>query len=122
MRELSARESVDRVALVGFSMGAIGLWDIIAKHRSLFSCALPIAGDLEPGSVRGLDDLPIWAFHGERDEWVPNAGTRAAMARLTRAGRYTELPGAGHTIADEVLARDDVQDWLNAPRPARPPA
>ncbi|MBL8950075.1 MAG: hypothetical protein JNK82_04820 [Myxococcaceae bacterium] len=114
VRELRGRSSVDasRVALVGFSMGAIGLWAMLERHRSLFSRAMPIAGDLDPSSVAGLEGFPIWAFHGGRDDLVPNVNTRAAMARLEAAGRYTELPGAGHDIAASVLSRGDVQDWL----------
>lgn len=114
VRELRAKSSVDpsRVALVGFSMGAIGLWEIIKTHRDLFARAMPIAGDLEPDSVGGLETFPLWAFHGGRDDLVPNTATRAAMQRLTEAGRYTELPGAGHDIAAEVLSRPDVQAWL----------
>ncbi len=114
VRELKGKSTVDarRVALVGFSMGAIGLWAILERHRDLCSRAMPIAGDLDPASVSGLEHFPIWAFHGGRDDLVPNAATRAAMARLTEAGRYTELPGAGHDIAADVLSRPDVQEWL----------
>lgn len=121
VRELVTRRSVDarRVSLIGFSMGAIGLWDIISRHRELFSCAVPIAGDLEPATAQDLLHVPLWAFHGELDAVVPNAATRAMFSLMQRLGgqaRYTELPGAGHDIGHQVLSRLDLQDWLFAQR------
>lgn len=119
VRELCTRRSVDprRVSLIGFSMGAIGLWDLIARHRDLFAAAVPIAGDLDVEAARDLLSFPIWAFHGERDEQVPNANTRAWFAmsqRLGGVGRYTELPDRGHDVWDPVFARQDLYEWLFA--------
>ena len=82
VRELSKRRSVDaqRISLVGYSMGAIGAWDIVERHRELFCAAVPIAGDLNPESARALVDFPIWAFHGEVDRLVRNEATRPHVA------------------------------------------
>ncbi len=119
VRELVTRRSVDprRVSLVGFSMGAIGAWDLVLRHRELFACAVPIAGDLEPSSAQDLLHFPLWAFHGEKDELVSNVNVRAMDALMRRLGgiaRYTELPGEGHDIGGKVLARADLQEWLFA--------
>jgi predicted peptidase len=121
VRELCTRRSVDarRVSLVGFSMGAIGLWDIITRHRDLFAAAVPIAGDLAPDSALDLLSFPIWAFHGEKDELVSNANTRALHALMQRVGgimRYTEFPGVGHDSWRPAFARADLYDWLFAQR------
>src|SRR5205085_9339771 len=41
VNELKRRRSVDaeRVGVIGFSMGAIGLWDVLLRHRGLFTAA-----------------------------------------------------------------------------------
>lgn len=121
VRELCTRRSVDarRVSLVGFSMGAIGLWDLISRHRDLFAAAVPIAGDLEPKTALDLLSFPIWAFHGERDELVSNTNTRALFAQMQRVGgvmRYTEFAGVGHDSWKQAFARSDLLDWLFSQR------
>ncbi|MDP1916911.1 MAG: PHB depolymerase family esterase [Myxococcales bacterium] len=121
VRELCGRRSVDarRVYLIGFSMGAIGLWDLIAHHRDLFAAAVPISGDLNVELAQDLLSFPIWAFHGERDELVSNANTRAMFAMMQRLGgitKYTEFPGVGHDAWHQTFARPDLFDWLFAQR------
>jgi predicted peptidase len=121
VRELASRRSVDagRVSLIGFSMGAIGLWDIVARHRELFAAAVPISGDLHLASAKGLRDFPLWAFHGERDELVSNTATREMYAAMQRDGglaRYTEFPGVGHDAWAPAFATAELYDWLFAQR------
>ena len=113
--------SVDasRVYLVGFSMGAIGLWDLVARHPELFAAAVPVSGDLEVTSAQALRDFPLWAFHGERDDVVPNTATRAMFAAMQREGglaRYTEFPGVGHEAWQPAFAKRELYEWLFAQR------
>lgn len=124
VRELGRRRSVDpaRVLLVGYSMGAIGLWALLERDRALFAAAVAIAGDLEPESARALLDFPLWAFHGEVDPAVSNAAVRrvAAMAREQpgSAFRYTEFPGVGHDSWRPAFATPELMPWLLAQRRA----
>jgi len=59
-QELSGRRSVDprRVYGVGFSMGAIGLWDILTRQPALFAASVLIAGDLDVAAAAPLVDVP----------------------------------------------------------------
>lgn len=121
VRELATRRSVDpqRISLIGYSMGAIGLWDLLERHRELFAAAVPIAGDLNPESARSLVDFPIWAFHGERDRTVRNEGTRRVAAMMKQLGgvfRYTELQGVGHDAWQGAFSHPDLLPWLLAQR------
>jgi predicted peptidase len=121
VRELSTRRSVDarRVSLLGFSMGAIGLWAMLERAPGLFAAAVPIAGDLDVERARDLVNFPLWAFHGERDELVPNTNTRAFAALAQKLGglaRYTEFPGVGHDAWGPTFARDELYEWLFAQR------
>ena len=121
VRELAQRRSVDaqRISLIGYSMGAIGTWDVIERHRELFAAAVPIAGDLNPESARALVDFPIWAFHGEVDRMVrPEATRRVAMLMQQLGGvfRYTELPGVGHDSWKAAFENAELKSWLLAQR------
>ena len=115
-RELAGRASVDaqRVYLVGFSMGAIGGWDLLARHAGLFAAAVLMAGDLDIDAVVSSPaaSLPIWAIHGERDELVSNANIRALEARALPALRYTELAGTGHDVWQQSFAHAPLWHWL----------
>lgn len=121
VRELTKRRSVDadRVSLIGYSMGAIGAWDILLRARELFAAAVPIAGDLFPETSLALADFPIWAFHGELDKLVSNVAARK-VAELMKARpskfRYTEFPGVGHDAWQGAFAHPELQRWLLAQR------
>ena len=121
-RELGTRRSVDpnRISLIGYSMGGIGIWDMIARYPGIFAAAVPIAGDLNPESARSLVDFPIWAFHGERDKSVRNENTRRVNALMRQLGggkfRYTELPGVGHDSWKAAFTEPELLPWLLAQR------
>lgn len=124
-RELAGRRSVDprRVYGVGFSMGAIGLWDILTRHPTLFAASLLLAGDLDVAAASALVDFPLWAVHGARDTLVPPHNTRAfaALARARgRRARYTEVDDVGHDVWRFAFAHEPLWSWLFAQARAAP--
>lgn len=112
-RELASRESVDadRISVVGFSMGAIGGWQLMTKYRDVFSAFVPIAGDVRLIDAEALAGFPVWAFHGEVDQWVPHANIREA-ARRGLLTNYTEFPGVDHGSWKAALETPGLSDWL----------
>lgn len=119
VRELRGRASVDpqRVYGVGYSMGAIGLWDILVRHPGLFSAAVLVAGDLDVERSKGLTQFPLWAIVGGRDELVPPDNTRA-FAQLGGIAKVTEIANAGHDVWRMAFAHEPLWDWLFAQRAA----
>ncbi|MGI9552948.1 MAG: phospholipase, partial [Aurantibacter sp.] len=62
-------------------------------------------------------DVPIWAFHGEKDRSVPVRLSRAMIDGIKSAGgnpRYNEFPNAGHDIWERVKHTPGLLDWLFA--------
>ncbi len=121
VRELGRRRSVDagRISLIGYSMGAIGSWAIIARYPELFCAAVPIAGDLEPESARGLAQFPLWAFNGADDRLVLPEHTRQVASMMKQLGgvfRYTEFPGVGHDAWKPAFATPELMPWLLSQR------
>lgn len=105
----------DRIYLVGFSMGATGVWYTAASHPELFAAIVPIAGGGNPADAKALRDLPVWAFHGAEDKTVPVEGSQRMIDALHREGsqaRLTILPGKGHGIRDLTCGRADLWKWL----------
>lgn len=117
VRALRERSSIDprRVYGVGFSMGAIGLWDILVRHAGLFTAAVLVAGDLDLAQASSLTSFPLWSVVGGRDELVPPDNTRA-FARLVeeRGGiaKVTEIASAGHDVWQNAFAHAPLWDWL----------
>lgn len=118
VRALASRSTVDpqRVSLIGFSMGGIGLWDLLLRYRELFCAGVPIAGDLDLSSVGALAGVPIWAFHGQSDKLVKPAAVREVAKLLGPPFRYTEFPGVGHDSWRGAFSHPDLVPWLLAQR------
>ena len=117
--ELRRRRSVDprRVYGVGYSMGAIGLWDILVRHPGLFTAAVLVAGDFEVERASALTSFPLWTIVGGRDELVAPDNTRT-FARLVEERRgtakVTEIASAGHDVWKAAFAHTPLWDWLFA--------
>ena len=119
VRELAGRRSVDprRVYAVGYSMGAIGLWDVLVRHPGLFTAAVLVAGDVDVASATHLTNFPLWAIVGGRDPVVPPESTRA-FARLVESqggiAKVTEVANAGHDVWKSAFAHGPLWEWLFA--------
>ena len=116
---LRARNSVDprRVYAVGYSMGAIGLWDILVRFPALFTAAVLVAGDLDVHAATPLTSFPLWAIVGGSDDVVSPANTREfarAVAERTGTARVTEIATAGHDVWKMAFAHRPLWDWLFA--------
>jgi predicted peptidase len=58
--------------------------------------------------------MPIWAFHGAKDDTVPVEGARECAEELKRSQvfKYTEIPEGGHGIVGDVVDDVKVHEWL----------
>jgi len=114
---LKAREHIDpaRVYLIGFSMGGSATWDLLVKHPKLFAAAVPICGRGDIARAKTVAPVPLWVFHGARDNQVGVSWSRDMVAALRRAGghpKYTEYPDGGHNIWDRAVAEPELLSWL----------
>lgn len=123
--DVRAQWNIDpaRIALTGLSQGGHGTWLIGARHPGLFSRLAPVCGY---GRVRTVASravaLPVWAFHGMKDDVVAAQETIDIMAEIRRlrqaAGgslddaRLTLYPDAGHNSWDAAYAEPGLADWL----------
>lgn len=128
VRKLRLDES--HVALAGMSQGGHGVWMIGARHPERWSCLVPVCGygrarSVAPRAAR----LPVWAFHGLRDDLVNPDDTRNITAALreerARLGldstgvRVTLYPNANHNSWDPAFAEDALPGWIAAQVRAR---
>ena len=90
---------VDRIYLIGVSMGGFGTWEFTARRPELFAAAVPMAGFSDPAQIDKIKDIPFWIFHGNADKSNPVEGSRKMSKLLEQAGsqvKYSEYDGAGH--------------------------
>lgn len=111
----------DRIYLTGLSMGGFGTFDALARWPDRFAAAIPICGGGDPraAEVARFRDVPLWVFHGARDNLVRPERSRELVAALKAAGgtpRYTEYPEAGHDSWTATYADGNVLEWLFAQR------
>lgn len=114
---------MDRIYITGHSMGALGVWGMIAAYPDVFAAAVPISG-LWDGSVDDLVDLPIWIFHGEKDEVVPVDCETMLRDRLEELGGnvrmtiYTDEDFAAAGVTDPhganvpTYSNQEMFDWM----------
>ncbi len=114
-----------RVALVGMSQGGHGVWYLGARHPDRWRCLVPVCGYGRARTVaHRAARLPVWAFHGLRDDLVNPADTRAIVAGLrdqkaamgidTTTVRMTLYPEANHDTWDPAFAEEELPRWIAA--------
>jgi glyoxylase-like metal-dependent hydrolase (beta-lactamase superfamily II)/predicted esterase len=81
----------NRVYIVGFSMGATGLWNMLLKNPKLFAAAMPISGSADKflgdkQAWAALRNMPVIIIHSYDDTVVPVGSAINAAAALQAAG------------------------------------
>ncbi len=118
LQEQMKNPAVDlsRVYLTGLSMGGYGTWELAARKPDWFAAAAPICGGGDVSQGKRYVKLPLWAWHGDKDDAVPVERSRIMIEAIKKAGgdpKYTELPGVGHNAWTDAYRREDgVVPWL----------
>jgi predicted peptidase len=128
-----------RTYLTGLSMGGYGTWETALRAPDRFAALVPICGAvLVPGGGRALyvtevadapdpyaalaskvKHVPIWIFHGAKDDVVLPHDDRKTFAALKAIGadaQYTEFPDANHNSWDATYNYQPMWTWLFAQR------
>lgn len=115
-----------RIYLTGLSLGGGGAWYTAQDFPQLFAAIAPVCGGYNTPSKAGAianEDLPVWAFHGDKDSVVPmsksvnmvnaiNAYSPSPRAKLTI------YPGVAHNAWDYAYKPDhtvhnpNVYEWM----------
>ena len=114
MREQFTIDS-DRMYIGGLSMGGFGTWDVIQEYPDLFAAAFPICGGGDPEKAERIASLPLWVFHGAKDETVPPQLSRDMVRAIQEAGGhpgYSEYPDVGHDSWTNAFEQPKLLAWL----------
>lgn len=109
----------DRVLMTGLSMGGIGTWNYAVDYPDRLAAIAPVSGTGDSDRAARVARLPIWAFHGARDDAVPLAGEREMVEAVRAVGgdvKFTVYPDVGHDAWNAAYADAQLYDWLLAQR------
>ena len=105
-----------RVYIMGLSMGGRGTIEAITRYPDIFAAAIPICGG---GDLRYSENfakkVPVWVFHGAKDDVVLPSNSRDLVAAIKKLGgkpKYTEFPDVNHNSWDSAFATKDLLEWL----------
>ena len=74
-----------RIYLTGLSRGGHATWRWAAAEPWRFAAIAPVAGRGDPAGGCALKAMPVWAFHGDRDDVVTPDGSFRWFARSVAA-------------------------------------
>jgi predicted peptidase len=106
---------MDRIYIMGHSMGGHGTYIFIQLDPGYFAAAAPSAGSGRRTSEKFIDpakikDLPIWGFNGEKDGVCPAERHREVLADMKKLGgnmKLTIWAGDKHAVSDKMILGAD---------------
>ncbi len=104
-----------RIYISGVSMGGFGTWDLMARLPGKFAAAIPVCGGGDVKTAERIKHIPVWAFHGAKDDVVSPKRSRAMVAALRKAGGlpgYTEYPDVAHNSWVYAYQEPHLLPWL----------
>ncbi len=105
----------ERVYLTGLSMGGFGTWNLATEFPERFAAIAPVCGGGYWFLADRLRDVPVWAFHGAKDDVIPLEESERMVRSIQAAGgdaRLTVYPEADHDAWTETYANPELYDWF----------
>jgi predicted peptidase len=109
------RADADRVYLTGLSMGGFGTWATACEFPDRFAAIAPICGGGVAYETMALKNVPVWAFHGEKDQAVPFQQSVVMCQAVKQFGgdaKLTLYPDATHDCWTRTYANPELYEWL----------
>ncbi len=118
-KSISTLDFVDtkKIALMGASMGGYASWQLAMSIPEYFSCLVALCGGGMYWNAGRLVNVPVWAFHGEKDTTVfPEESKRMVDAVNLFGGKakLTLYPKNGHDCWNDTYSNRQVFDWILA--------
>ena len=106
----------NRIYVTGLSMGGYGTWALAQAYPNKFAAIMPICGGGDPSKVEPIKNLPIWIFHGAKDQGVPLKLSEQMVDALkgvqAPSVKFTIYPEAGHDSWTETYNNPEIWTWM----------
>ena len=105
-----------QISIGGFSMGAFGTFEMVARNPGLFEAAVAISGDGDEERVASMAGSRWQIFAAEKDDVIPIGRTKEIVEALIEAGAtvsFTTYPDVTHDSTwAHALAEPGLFQWL----------
>ncbi|PWD98542.1 carboxylesterase family protein [Marinilabilia rubra] len=111
----SGKVDADRRYIMGLSMGGIGTLEFLYRWPEKYAAAISVCGGHDPDLAETYCHVPVWFFHGGKDDVVPPIYSRQVYDVLKKCNvdtRYTFYPYANHNSWDPAFSEPGLLDWL----------
>ena len=118
IEEIVEKYQVDtsRIYLTGLSMGGFGTWSLASMFPERFAAIAPVCGGGEVRQIlRSLVEIPIWTFHGQKDDVIPFSRSEEIVTALKKHGssiKFTIYPEAGHDSWTKTYDNPELYKWF----------
>ena len=106
---------IDRVYVMGISMGGYCTWQLCISRPDWFAAAVPVCGGGMYWEADKFRNIAVWAFHGALDESVLPEESVHMVRSINQCGghaKITIVPDCDHNVWDYTFASDEMWDWL----------
>ena len=104
-----------RIYLTGISMGGFATWNLLKEHPNFIAAAVPICGAGDPLAVTRFKSVPVWAFHGDKDDAVPaqrSIDMVEALKKVEGKIKFTLYKDVTHDSWTETFENPALYTWL----------
>ena len=117
LKEVENNYRVDskRIYGTGLSMGGLGTLAIALKNPTLFSAIIPVCGGAKMENIQRLSQLPIWLFHGDRDDVHPVNNSIIIFQALSSVNDQVFLTvygGVDHDSWTQTYENHEIYNWM----------
>ena len=117
LNEVISNNKVDtnRIYLTGISMGGFGTWNLAIHYPEKFAAIVPICGGGNPALAYRIKDIPIWVFHGAKDNIVPLFYSEEMVNKLRDLNsnvKFTVYPEAEHDSWTQTYNNPLLYQWF----------
>lgn len=105
-----------RIYLTGLSRGGSAVWELATQYPDKFAAMAVVCGMAPLPYAHWIDEnMPIWVFHGEKDEVIDVEESDRMVEKLQNMGynvRYTRYKDAGHNVWGKAYTTDSLYTWM----------
>jgi len=105
----------ERIYLTGLSMGGYGTFALACERPDRFAAIAPICGGGDTEKARNLKDVPVWAFHGAKDDVIALRKSEEMVNAINACGgnaKLTVYPDARHDSWTVTYDNPQLYEWL----------
>ena len=97
-------------------MGGYGTFTLAANFPKRFAAILPICGGTDAEQAKLIKDIPMWIFHGKKDQIVHMKNSENVVKALEKLGKkvpFTVYDDADHDSWTETYNNREIYNWFS---------